>query len=223
MKKIKSTIPARHANTGMRLVTSSWPILLAVIGTVLLAYASVLQLTKIPDTAEERSRLQRSQLVVDLAEGQRDQWLIALNQEQTREHPNPAMLGVTALEYIETTERWRSYLALRSADSQEAHDSAINKRNNAIAAAKQRYDDNDVAGLLKQAHALKEAISRNNEIEQSDSQFAAETDQVNSDNSRINRRTTFCFIFGSALMIVSTAVSSLQTTRSLMKLEARLG
>src|SRR5437870_4874209 len=116
---------AKKANTikiddHWKRVKAYLPTILLIIGTALSGYATVVQFTLSPKSADERSRLQRSQLVVDIAEGQRDQWQIALNQELARDKRNNAVLSVAALEYIRAAARWRAYLKMRVSEERSS-------------------------------------------------------------------------------------------------------
>ena len=70
------------------LLSPGLPLALAVIGTVGLANSWIRQNRELVGAYENLSRLQRSQLVIDTDEIARDQWLIALDQELTKEKPN---------------------------------------------------------------------------------------------------------------------------------------
>jgi hypothetical protein len=214
---------ARAAHSPRRsFLADLWPTALAILGTLILCYATILQLTKAPETAETKSRLQRSQLVIDIAEGQRDQWLIALNQELTRDKPNRSMLAAAALESITTNARWRSYLAMRTAKSQDEANAAISERDAIIAQAEELNKRGDVDGLIGMTRAFAIVMKSRNELRQSDNLFFAEVDEANAMDTKISTRIAASYVIGSTIMLISTVVSTLQSNRTLNKIEDRL-
>jgi len=214
---------ARAARSPRRsFFADSWPTAFVIAGTLILCYATFLQLTKAPETAEAKSRLQRSQLVIDIAEGQRDQWLIALNQELTRDKPNRSMLAAAAVESITTNARWRSYLALRTAKSQDEANAAISERDAIIAQAEELNKRGDVDGLIGMTRAFAIVMKGRNELRQSDSLFFAEVDEANATDAMISARIAASYVLGSIIMLISTVASALQSNRTLNKIEDRL-
>jgi hypothetical protein len=199
-----------------------WPTALVILGTLILGYATVLQLTKAPETAETKNHLQRSQLVIDIAEGQRDQWLIALNQELTRNNPNRSMLAAAALESIKTNARWRSYLAMRTATSQEAYNAAISEREAIIAQAENLDKSGDVDGLVRMTRAFVTVMTNRNELAESDNLFFAQVDEANAIDAKLSIRIAASYVLGSIIMLVSSVASALQSNRALNKIEDQL-
>jgi hypothetical protein len=199
-----------------------WPIVLTVIGTTALAYAAVLQVTRSPETAEAKTRLQRSQLVVQIAETERDQWNIALNQEVTRGTPNQAMVRAAALQLVETTARWRAFMAMRVAHSPTDYDSAIAERETIIATARKLYDTGDAEHLLKLAQTLSSQIRDLKEVEQLDDKFFKDVDETNAEDTKVSRNITTFYIIGSTLMLISVVASTLQTNKVLTEIRTSL-
>jgi hypothetical protein len=218
---IRKQIRAAHSPR-RSFLSDLWPTALAIVGTFILGYATILQLTNAPETAETKGRLQRSQLIIDIAEGQRDQWLIALNQELTRDKPNRSMLAAAALESITTNARWRSYLAMRTAKSQDAANAAISEREAIIAQAEELNRRGDVDGLIGMTRAFVSVMKKRNELGQSDNLFFAEVDEANAMDTKISNRIAASYVLGSIIMLISAVASTVQSNRTLNKIEDRL-
>lgn len=201
-------------------VAEFWPTFLAIVGTFILGYATVLQLTRAPEIEETRNRLQRSQLIVDITEGQRDQWLIALNQELTRDKPNKSMLAEAAFESIQASARWRSYLAMRVANSQDAYRSAISEREGIISKAEGLKESGDTEGLLRMNREFTAAMKNRRELGQYDDRFFSNVYEAEAMSARISSRIATSYILGSVIMLISSVAYTVQSNQLLKKIES---
>src|SRR5215212_1183141 len=92
------------------ILNSAVPLVLAAIGTAALIYSWSYEKRELIRASEEVNRLQRSQLVIDIDEVARDQWIIAFNQELSKSEPNQDVLAVTANGAIMNLVRWQSHM-----------------------------------------------------------------------------------------------------------------
>jgi hypothetical protein len=198
------------------------PTVLAIFGTAVLGYATFLQFTKAPEASENRSRLQRSQLVVELAEITRDQWQIALDQELIRDKPNQSMLAETAFGNVSAAARWRALMLMRVAKTEEEYRSAISERESIIAHAETLRRTGDVDGLLKMNQTFVVFLKGRNELRELDDRFFVAVDEANMTDARIAKRVVGAYILGSIIMLISAVASTLLSNWTLNKIEDQL-
>ena len=203
-------------------IATFWPILLAIFGTGCLCYATFLQLTAAPQFSEEKTRQQRGQLVVDIFEGQRDQWRIAVNQELAREKRDPAVLAVAALEALRSTARWRAVLGFRAARSKEEYQSMIAQRDAIIARGLSLYQAGEIDELLRMLNGIGAVVEGRKEIEQYDDAANVKMVETYQADEAVSKRLLTAQIVGSILMLISVVGSSLQTAALLGTIQGRL-
>ncbi len=196
------------------LLNSVVPLVLAVIGTAALIYSWSYEKQELARAYEEVNRLQRSQLVIDTDEVARDQWIIALNQEIGKSKPNQDVLAVTARGALVTLVRWQSHMEMRVAKSSAEYTQTIATREAIVAQAHRYADAKDYSGLVKMLKNIQENLWASNSTSHLDDAFFAQVDEANAKVAEIEATMRWCYIAGTAALLLSSVLSNLLLDRS---------
>ena len=200
---------------------SSIPMLFAVAGTAALVYSWSVEKRELARVSEALNRLQRSQMVVNIDQLARDQWLIALNQELTKAEPNSDFLAVAANEALTNFVIWHSHMEMRVAGTSAESERVIAGRETAIAEAKRLEEARDYPKLLRMLQMLHAEARRSNSTAILDRAFFSRVDQASAELARIEARMRLWFMLGTAMLLFGSTLSGILLDRSLDRLGLR--
>jgi len=204
------------------LTNSFFPLLLAAVGTFALVYSWTYEKKELADATEDMARLQRSQLVIDIDEVARDQWIIAFNQEVGKVNPNPDVLAVTANGAVTNLVMWQSHMEMRVAKSAEQYQLAIAGRETIIAQARQYADKKDYKALSKMLQDFERTSRESDSTSHLDTKFFSEVDEANARVSAAESGMRLWYILGTAALLLSSIVSNVLLERSSQRLERQI-
>ncbi len=172
--------------------------------------------------SENVARLQRSQLVIDIDEVDKDQWIIAFTQERNKSQPNEQVLTVTARGAVSSVAMWESHMEMRVASSQAHFEQTIAARKAIIAKAQEYADAKNWTALADMFDNFDKLFRSSNALARLDQQFSAEVDAARTNVSRIEAEMRWWYVIGTAALLLSTIVSNVLLERSFRKLERQL-
>lgn len=188
------------------LVSPGLPLALAVIGTLGLAYSWDVQNRELISAVDDTTRLQRSQLVIDIDEISRDQWLIALDQEIAKEKPNADLLAVTAHGALEATLQWQSHMKGRVADSQDEYRKQLAERDLILEQAEKVAESKNYRALVAALEGLTtDARGLTAEL---DEKFSVRVDAANHRVTKAESRMRTWYFVATAFLLLSSILAS---------------
>src|SRR5262245_23868713 len=144
------------------ILNSAIPLVLAATGTAALVYSWSNEKQKLARASEEVNRLQRSQLVIDIDQVARDQWIIALNQELSKSEPNQDVLAVAANAAVRNFVTWQSHMEMRVATSSAEYQQTIASRTAIVVQAQKYADGKNYTALTKMLQGFQEMSRSSN-------------------------------------------------------------
>lgn len=199
-----------------------FPIALAIIGTSGLTYAWVRQNHELIHAYEESTRLQRSQLVIDLDEIARDQWLIAFNQEVGKEKPSDDALITDAEGSVEAVLMWQTHMAGRVAESSDEYNEILKARGELREKAAKLREVKDYKGLIELLHKLAEPSRNQQMIASLDKKFAASVKAANDKVAEIEGSMSLWYVVGTTFLLFSSILASVSLEITLRRLEGQI-
>ncbi len=211
---------AQTAKKGRRIWQSPLlPLVAAVAGTLSLIYAWKLQNYDVAAAADTRGLLMRSQLVVNLWEAKRDQWVIALNQELIKPKPDRQFLSMAAAEANKATLMWQGYLKVRTTKAQSERQNIFAERDNLIAGIDKLLERSDPNALMQVLDANVRTFKAYKSLDALDQQYFQVVDQTDGEIQRATWWMSTFYAAGTALMLLSTIISSVQLAQALRPLD----
>jgi hypothetical protein len=192
---------------------------MAMIGTAALAYSWQMQNQELVKASDDVSRLQRSQMVVDIDEIQRDQWLIALDKDISSVKPDPELLSVEAREAFEATLVWETHMKGRVADSPIEYQNQLAQRDAILAQAEKLAEANDYKALTQ---ALQGLTRNSKDLTRAlDQKFFDEVDRATGKVASLESNMRGWYLIGTALLLLSSITASLSLEVTLRHIEVR--
>jgi hypothetical protein len=201
------------------MISPGLPLLLAVVGTMGLANSWIVQNRELTRAYEDVSRLQRSQLVIDTDQIARDQWLIAMDQEIAKEHPNEELLAATAHGALQGFLMWQTHMEGRVTESPDEYKKELAARDLMLAQAQKLANNKDYKSLmaaLQKITTMSHALHTTDEL---DKQFFAAVDAANDQVAEIETRVRFWYVFGTTLLLLSSVLASVLLELTLRRME----
>jgi cell division septum initiation protein DivIVA len=189
-----------------------------VLGTLSLAYAWKVQNYDLAVAQDTRITLQRSQLVINLWEAKRDQWVIAVNQELAKSRPDQLFLAAARAQANKATIMWQGYMKLR-VEKDGAVREKIRRRNRLLSATDERLAMADTKSLLELSATDAASFKALKSLDALDKQFVDVVDETDATVRIANGAMSKFYVLGTALMLLSTIISSTQMTRVLSSLQ----
>src|SRR6266850_6073007 len=200
-------------------LNSAFPLVLAGAGTLALIYSWSYEKHQLARASEEVSRLQRSQLVIDIDEVARDQWIIAFDQELSKSEPSHDVLAVTANGAVVNLITWQSHMEMRVAKSPAEYQQTIAARKAIVAQAQRYADAKNYSELAKILQAFQEMSRASNSTSRLDEAFFAQVNAANDKVAEIEATMRLWYIVGTAALLLSSVLSSLLAERGFQRLE----
>jgi len=204
------------------ILNSAVSLILAALGTAALVYSWSYEKQELARASEEVNRLQRSQLVIDIDEVARDQWIIAFNQELTKSEPNQDMLAVAAHSALVNLVTWQSHMEMRVAQSAADYQNTIAARKAIVAQAQQYADAKNYSALAKVLQSFQEMSRASNSTSRLDDKFFAQVDAANAKVAAVEANMRWWYIVGTAMLLFSTILSNVLLDRSFQRLERQI-
>jgi hypothetical protein len=195
------------------------PLVLAAFGTAGLFIAWHSQYLTLAAATDTRMTLQRSQLVINLWEAKRDQWVIAMNQELSKTAPNRAWLARTLAETNKATIMWQGYMKLRIEKSEKGREQILADRNRLLDGIDALLMKLDTEGLEDVYTANVAVFNASRSLESLDQQFFAISDEGIAAERTAENRMAAAYMIGTGLMLLSTIVAGIQQTRAFSLLQ----
>jgi hypothetical protein len=196
--------------------------MLAAAGTASLIYSWSYEKQELARASEEVNRLQRSQLVIDIDEVARDQWIIAFNQELSKSEPNQDVLAVTASGVVMNLVRWQSHMEMRVAKSSEQYQQTIAAREAIITQAQQYANAKNYSALAQMVQKFQELSRAASSTSRLDDKFFAAVDAANAKVAEVEASMRWWYVIGTAALLLSSIMSSLLLDRSFQRLEHQI-
>jgi mevalonate kinase len=204
------------------ILNSALPLVLAVAGTASLVYSWSYEKEELSRATDEVNRLQRSQLVIDIDEVARDQWIIAFNQELSKSEPNQELLAVTSYGAVNNLLMLQSHMEMRVAKSREQYQQTIAARNALITRAKEFAEAKNYSALAQILNKFQELSRASNSTSRLDDEYFAAVDTANSKVAEIESNMRWWYMAGTAALLLSSLLSSVLLDRSFQRLEHRI-
>lgn len=195
------------------------PLVLAAAGTTALVYSWSYEKQELSRASEEVNRLQRSQLVIDIDQVARDQWIIAFNQELAKSNPNPDVLAMTANGAVMNLVIWQSHMEMRVAKSPIEYQQTIKAREAIVAQAGQLANAKNYSSLAQMLQKFEELSRASNSTSRLDKEFFAQVDAANAKVAEIEANMRWWYIVGTAALLLSNILSNLLLDRSFKRIE----
>jgi hypothetical protein len=176
-----------------------------------------LQNDELSQATGEVSRLQRSQAVVDTDETQRDQWLIALDEEIVKDKPSPALLSAAAHNALECTVRRESHMAERVSNTSDEYKQAIAEREAIEAQADVLLAKQDYKALIAVLNHFVD-VDRKGGTASQDKKYFDTVDEANATVSMMQRRVRLTYLWATALLLLSSVLGSVSLDMTLRKI-----
>lgn len=201
------------------ILNSAVPLVLAVAGTAALIFSWSYEKQELARASEEVNRLQRSQLVIDIDEVSRDQWIIAFNQELSKSEPNQDVLALTAYGAVRNLVTWQSHMEMRVSKSSTQYQQTIAARKAIVAQSQQYADAKNYSALAQMLQKFQEISRASNSTSRLDDEFSAQVDAANAKVAEIEANMRWWYISGTAALLLSSILSNLLLDRSFKHLE----
>lgn len=195
------------------------PLGFAVLGTVALAYAWKVQNYDLASATDIRASLQRSQLVVNLWEAKRDQWVIAMDQELTKTQPDRLFLARATAEASKATIMWQGYMKVRVEKNGAERERIFTARNQLLSGIDVLLAKVDTKALQEVFSANVSTFNSSQSLEALDQRYFAIIDETDEAARIANKKMSTFYVAGTALMLLSTIVASLQLVWALGSLQ----
>jgi hypothetical protein len=201
------------------ILSPALPLALAAIGTLALIYSWVHQNRELVRAYEEMSRLQRSQLVIDTDEVARDQWLIALDQEMTKQKPDEEFLAVAAHGALEGFLRWQTHMEGRVTESPEEYAKELAARDFLLRQAEGLAQTKDYRALMAVLQKLTVTSRDLHSTAELDKRFFAKVDAANDKIAESEGSVRSWYVIGTASLLLSTILASIFLEVTLRRIE----
>lgn len=195
----------RGPSAGTRVPKATGHLILAhtICGSVLLFAAFVAQNYYKAVWSEEKARLARSQLAIDVAEVRMEHWLAILLAEQRKPSPDPEILKAVTFKFIVAFSNLEAWAAVRTMEDAMASEMVLSSKNKYHEQARNLWKASDLDGLTRLANKLI-AVARN--VEQSvdlNARFLKLYDQVRRDEAFWDKVYLLAYVIGSLLLGVA--------------------
>lgn len=138
----------------------------------------------------EKSKLERSQLAVDIEQNRMDEWTNALWQELHKEKPSKEVLGLSALKIIETSSNLSAWIRGRLMDDPAAYRDTIQKKKQLQSDARAMFEKGDYDNVVKASQYL-QLLMKDTDDEAME-QFGLRVDAVNQSKIRFGIPSCLC-------------------------------
>ena len=182
---------------------SWWITTLTAVGSTLLLGSFISQNYYKSRWSDERARLARSQLVVDVAEVRMEHWQTLLRSEQSRPAPDQELLKLAALKYIESLGNLEAWAAVKTMQDVRAANLMLGVKNAITKRAQDVYRRGDLRELIRLANQLGASVKDLDEKFDLNERFKTLVDAVNAEEAWWDRMYMSAYIVGS--IIVGTA------------------
>jgi hypothetical protein len=201
------------------IISPGLPLVLAAIGTIGLINSWARQNRELVRANENVYLLQRSQLVIDIDEIARDQWLIAIDQEIAKEKPNSEFLVVAARGALEGFLRWQTHMEGRVDGSTDEYKKELAARGSMLAQADKLVEAKDYRSLTALLQNLTEMSHNLHSTNYLDNQFFSAVDVANTKVAENEGRVLFWYVLGTSLLFLSSMLASVFLEVTLRRME----
>jgi hypothetical protein len=195
------------------------PLALAALGTLSLTFAWLRENDELARAKSNMDRLQRSQLVIDIDQIARDQWIIALNQERAKPKPDEELLATEAYGALQGFATWQSHMETRVANSSEESKAELAARDAILANAKKLAAANDYKGVMRLLFQLGQMSHNTNSTAKLDERFFASVDTARGRVADLEYDIRLWYVLGTGLLLLSSIFASVLLEISLKRLE----
>ena len=146
----------------------------------------------------EKARLERSQLAVDIEQTRMDEWTNTLWQELHKEKPSREVLGLSALKIIETSSNLSAWIRGRLMDDPASYADVIQKKKALQSNARVMFEKGDYENVVKASQYLQ--LLMKDVDDEAMEHFGYRVSEVNRSQQSYDSIFLFAYIVGSALL-----------------------